>query len=518
MPSLENNSESRQDVQPLRDQRNKVPELIPYLLPGEMVIDVERPMVVEPVHFPSAVKAILRLTNSPRIEEIGNHGPSVAANANPENKGLEALSKYEVLFGRDSLRVALDLSDYYPELLKATIIELAKLQGTRDHIHSEEEPGRIVHEARSPDDPIAQKISQTEGWEWPYYGSVDATPMFISAVTKYIKQQGTTFLDETFINKDGDTKNVGQALQEALGWVDKRLASNPEGLLESKVRYGIENQVWKDSWDSYMHADGTLADPELGIASVEVQALTYDALLDAADLYGEIGKKDETKRYQSLAGNIKEQVMQHFWIEDETGGYFALGTDRDEQGNIRPLAVRTSNMGHVLNSRLLEDSSEKSRHMVQETIKTLFLPEMLNASGIRTLASNEVRFRPGAYHNGNVWLWDTAYIAKGLERHGFFALGHELKRRTWQVMHDTKRFPEFAHGGSEPIPTLNHLIVDLWDEKQQRPNRIEQIPQEIQAWSVAAILAIKYQNEPFVKMDINSDGLERAILDKIAKS
>ena len=149
-------------------------------------------------------------------------------------------------------------------------------------------------------------------------------------------------------------------------------------------------------------------------------------------------------------------------------------------------------MGHLLNSRLLE--GEDMRYFVERTVFHLFSPEMLNASGIRTLAKDEVRYRPGAYHNGSVWLWDTALIADGLRRHGFKQLSRVLASRVQRVIDVTKKLPEFARGDDDPVPRLNSRIVEVVDENG-KVNRVEQPTQEVQAWTVAAAIKLEYYNE-----------------------
>lgn len=509
--------EQRTPVQPipekidLVDRRAEVPDLIPFLKPGERVINVETPNIKTPTEYPVSLNALKKLTGvdvKESFREIGLHGPSVASRATEENKEVESLRLFEVLFGRDSLRVALDLSGRYPQLLRTTIINLAELQGVKNNVRSEEEPGRIIHETRDPEtDPKAKRHTEEEGWEWPFYACVDATPMFVRAISKYATYVpgGTTFLNEEFRGRDGQEHIVGDALGASLSWIKRRLDSNREGLLEYKAAFkgSHENQVWKDSGDSYHHSDGSIANHEQGIASVEVQALTYDALLDAAQVYEKKMESVEGVEKQKLANeisdlrrraeNIKQQVIIKFWVEDERGGYFALGTDRDEKGNVRPLKIRTSNMGHLLNSRLLDGSDPETVRRREAVIKTLFSKEMLAASGIRTLSNKEVRFRPGAYHNGSVWLWDTYYISQGLERHGYNKLAWDLNRRVWSVVDKYKKFPEFARGGNEKEPMVNERIVDIWDPVNNHKNRIEQPPQEIQAWSVAALVSAKHK-------------------------
>lgn len=517
------------------DKTDQTPDFNTYLLSGETVMGVEKPdiPIPESTHHPSVLKEIYKLTGAEHFDEVGEHGPSIASRASPEGEEVEALRKYEVVFGRDSLRVASDLADRYPKLLKTTVLEMAKLQGTVSNPKSKEEAGRIVHEARDPEDPIAKNLTEKLGWEWPYYGSIDATPMFMSAVAKTVDTEGLGFLDQKYEGRDGNTNTILDALNNSLGWLETRLENNPEGLLESKQSTVISDaiEVWKDSPDAYFHTDGTLANWQGGIASIEVQALVYDALIDTAVTYENLAVSGNTRDPEGLlnkaqeirgrAEDIKNVVMNNFWIKDEEGSYFALGTDRDENGELRPLKIRTSNMGHLLNSRILDGDDPETVRRVEEIIKTLFLPEMLNASGIRTLSNQEKRFREGAYHNGSVWLWDTYYIAQGLERHGYYGLSLDLKSRIWKVVDKTRKFPEYARGSDEAEPVLNELIIDLWDEKNQFINRVEQPPQEIQAWTVSAILSAKHENDPLHRRtkrvptqatDLNKRALEQEIL------
>ena len=284
---------------------------------------------------------------------------------------------------------------------------------------------------------------------------------------------------------------MADALTAAVGWIKQRLDANAEGLLEFKTELprGIENQVWKDSWDAYHHADGTMANHDAGIAAVEVQVSTYDALLDAADLYeSTLGLMTEAAELRERATRLKETILKYFWT-DEKGGYFVLGTDRDEHGLPRQMKLRTSNMGHVLHSKLL--AGDEHLPMRDALVRQLTSPELSNVSGIRTLANDEVRFRPGAYHNGSVWLWDTYHISKGLRMHGYRTEADDLEERLLRVVEATRLFPEYVRGDDSDAPSVNERTVTLWDETYDRANQLEQPPQEVQAWTVAAILAIK---------------------------
>ncbi len=465
----------------------------PYLLEGE---SLHGPIIDHPLRIftkaPSSTEQLLRLTRATRTAEIGRTGPSLAALALDD--APEHLRLYEAVFGRDSLRVAIDLIPSYPELARSTILTLARLQGVTYNDSREEEPGRIVHEARSRFDAVGRKISRERGWGWPYYGSVDATPEFIRTLAAYIKlsEENHAFLGEQYLDRDEKEQTIAYALDMALGWIAQRRAQNNEGLIEYKslLPLGIENQVWKDSWDAYHHSDGTLADHTQGITSIEVQVTTYDALIDAAEIFGDIF--DDQQRSAALlseAETLKQSILKHFWTDDK-GGYFVLGTDRDPNGRLRQLKVRTSNMGHVLHSRLLEGDDQNIKNQRESVVTQLLSPEMHCKSGVRTLASDEYRFRPGAYHNGSVWLWDTHHIAKGLRRHQYTDAADMLDQGVLDVVNTTRIFPEYVRGEQDEI-AINQQTVVLWDETYQRKNYIEQPPQEVQAWTVAAIRAIK---------------------------
>lgn len=483
---------------------SKEPDYAPVypLLPGEVIFSITHH---EPRHHPekpSSVEQLLRLTRSSHTGEIGRAGPALASLAMDSHTPLhleklednEHLHLYEALFGRDSLRVASFLVGTYPELAHHTILALAELQGVTYDASREEEPGRIVHEARTPDDPIAKKLTAELGWQWPYYGAVDTAAEFIRTLTAYVslEKSESSFLDAEYTDRSGETRTIADALERALGWIQRKREQNPEGFIEFKsvLPQGIENQVWKDSWDAYHHADGTLANHQQGIASLEVQVAAYDALLDAASLYDEhLGESTRSAALHAQAQELGKSILEQFWTEDK-GGYFVLGLDRDEEGKYRQLKLRTSNMGHVLNSRLLESDDVDIIRKRDAVITQLLSPELLCEAGIRTLASDEKRFRAGAYHNGSVWIWDTHYIAEGLRRHHMNETADTIDNHLIDITNTTGLFPEYVRGEQDRI-ALNQQTVVLWDEVAQRKNIIEQPPQEVQAWTVAAILASK---------------------------
>ena len=483
-----------------KDRLGVPADLALYIFPGEHIIKLEYIKSAPIQHNPSSLHELYRLARTELSQSLRTWNPplaSLAIETDQETPG--ELHRYEALFGRDALRVAIDLLPFYPLLARKTIVSLAELQGTTFDSKKEEEPGRIPHEIRKASDLIARQLTKQFGWDWPYYGSVDTTPEFIRTIVAYCRdsKEGTDFLFSHYTNKDGKDCLIADALGDALNWIVTRCDSNPEHLLEFKsaIPGGIENQAWKDSWDAYFHSDGSMANHKKGVASVEIQRVVYDALIDTAELYeNTLNKPFQAINLRKRALALREVIFQEFWT-DEKGGYFVLATDRDNAGKLRQLKIRTSNMGHLLHSRLLEGDEPILQHYRQAIVRQLFSPVLLAGNGIRTLASDETRYRPGAYHNGSIWLWDAYFIVQGLHKHNYHLLANELSNRLLVVIDKTKLFPEFVRGDNSKVPQLNERVVDVWDEVNQRTNRIEQPPQQVQAWSVAAIIALHHYND-----------------------
>jgi glycogen debranching enzyme len=423
------------------------------LLPEERLEQVRELEIVDAPTMPDALAELCKLARVERPEEIGRNGPLLGARAADPNAGEPALRLFEIVYGRDSLKAASFVGELFPLLREATVLYLAHCQGTGFDARRDEEPGRIAHIIRDPD-PESRLA-------YPYYGSVDATPHFISAAVRAIEA------------RPGFEAEIRPALDAAVAWVLRRLANDELGLLSHhRVNpHGIENQVWKDSWDSMSHADGVVANLAAPVASLEVQALAYDALVDVGEL--------------RAADRLARAVEEHFWL----GDFYAMGVDRDPgTGAPRPLATRTSNMGWLLCSRLLDGREDRQRRIVA----LLFSDELLAEAGVRTLSSREVRFRPRSYHNGTVWPHDNFLISLGLEHRGFVEEAEELRRRIVALCRATRRFPEFVAGGESGEPLFTRRVVDVYDTVNDRANRIEQPPQEIVCWTVTAMVAIEH--------------------------
>ncbi|MEU4776624.1 glycogen debranching N-terminal domain-containing protein [Micromonospora sp. NPDC023633] len=301
---------------------------------------------------------------------------------------------FMTMFGRDSILTCLQTLPFTPDLSKTTLRILASLQGTRFDDFRDEDPGRILHEMR-----YGETAAFEEQPHSPYYGSVDATPLFLVLLDEYEKWSGDT----------GLVMELERECRAALRWIDDYADLVGSGYIWYERRNtdtGLENQCWKDSWDSISYRDGTL--PPFPRATCEVQGYAYDAKLRAARLAREFwGDPDFADRLEREAAALKERFNRDFWVED--GQYYALALDPDG----RQCDVLSSNIGHLLWSGIVDhDRAEKiAEHLVG--------PRLFTGWGVRTLAEGEVRYNPIGYHNGTIWPFDNSFIAWGLRRYGF---------------------------------------------------------------------------------------------------
>ncbi|SCG37923.1 Glycogen debranching enzyme (alpha-1,6-glucosidase) [Micromonospora echinaurantiaca] len=301
---------------------------------------------------------------------------------------------FMTMFGRDSILTCLQTLPFTPTMSTTTLRILAALQGTRIDDFREEDPGRILHEMRYGETAAFEEQPHT-----PYYGSVDATPLFVVLLDEYEKWTGDAAL----------VKELEQESRAALKWIDDYADLVGNGYIWYERRNtdtGLENQCWKDSWDSVSYRDGKL--PPFPRATCEVQGYAYDAKMRAARLAREFWDDPEyADRLEREAAQLKERFNRDFWVED--GEFYALALDPDG----RQCDVLSSNIGHLLWSGIVDhDRAEKiAQHLVG--------PRLFSGWGVRTLAEGEVRYNPIGYHNGTIWPFDNSFIAWGLRRYGF---------------------------------------------------------------------------------------------------
>jgi glycogen debranching enzyme len=301
---------------------------------------------------------------------------------------------FMTMFGRDSIFTSLQALPFTPELAATTLRALGDWQGVRLDDFRDEDPGRILHEMR-----YGEMTAFEERPHSPYYGSVDATPLYVVLLDEYERWTGDRAL----------VRELEVEARAALRWIDEYADLQGTGYVWYRRRNeatGLENQCWKDSWDSISFRDGSL--PGFPRATCELQGYAYDAKRRGARLAREIWKDVElADELTAEAADLKRRFNRDFWVED--GEYFAIALDSDG----RQVDSLASNNGHLLWSGIVDKTKARAvaRHLLG--------PRLFSGWGIRTLAEGEGRYNPIGYHTGTVWPFDNSFVAWGLRRYGF---------------------------------------------------------------------------------------------------
>lgn len=342
--------------------------------------------------------------------------------ADPDGEGdlvvAAGLPWFMTLFGRDAILTALMVLPFDRTLAAGVLRTLARHQGERLDEASEEQPGKILHEIRAGE--VAAR-----GGRSVYYGTVDATPLFVVLAAEAWRWGLPWDEVQTFL------PNVRRALE----WMRTYGDPDGDGYLEYPGRpdRGLRNQGWKDSWDAIQFADGTLA--EGPIAPAEAQGYRYRALLDAADLFDAAGDEVEAEMTRREASVLARRFRRDLWL----GGadYPVLALD----GGKRPVDAVASNAGHLLWTGILSPEQERA------IAGRLVSPELFSGWGLRTLATSNRGFKPVSYHVGSVWPHDTAIAVAGLARAGFVDHALTLARGLLDAApHFSYRLPELFSG------------------------------------------------------------------------
>ena len=298
---------------------------------------------------------------------------------------------YSTVFGRDALITAIHTLWLDPAIARGVLLYLATHQATAHDAAADAEPGKILHEVRHGE--------MAELGEVPfrhYYGTIDATPLFVWLAGRYFERTG-----------DHDTaRALWPHVERALAWIDTEGDRDGDGFVEYERRTenGLANQGWKDSFDSIFHNDGVLA--EGPIALVEVQGYVFAAKKAAATLARALGDEARAGELDEQAATLRARFEDAFWCEEIDT--YAIALD----GRKKPCRVRSSNAGHLLLTGIIGE--DRARRVARGLMGRNFF----SGWGIRTIAAGEARYNPMAYHNGSVWPHDNALIAMGLAEFG----------------------------------------------------------------------------------------------------
>ncbi|SDD96873.1 amylo-alpha-1,6-glucosidase [Actinokineospora iranica] len=348
---------------------------------------------------------------------------------------------FMTLFGRDSILASLMAMSVDPVLALGTLRTLARYQGSRTERHSEEQPGRIVHEMR-----FGADASLALGGSNAYYGTADATPLFVLLMGElHLWGIGRDHVEALLPHAD-----------RALDWVERHGDSDGDGFVEYErgTDRGLVNQGWKDSWDGVNFADGRIATAP--IALCEVQAYVYGAYLARANMAEGVGDTERAGHWRERAAKLKQAFNERFWLPDK--GWFALGLDRDKT----PIDALTSNIGHCLWTGIVD--ADKAAAVADH----LLSPAMFSGWGVRTLSADMGAYNPMSYHNGSVWPHDNAIVAAGLMRYGFVEHAQRVAAAIFDAAKEFGgRLPELMCGFDRaeyyrPVPYPTSCSPQAW--------------------------------------------------------
>src|SRR3954470_20088042 len=363
----------------------------------------------------------------------------------PETPSLAAVAAgapwFMALFGRDSLLSAYMALPVDRSLALGTLRTLARHQGRSNDPVTEEEPGRILHEVR-----LGVDSGLSLGGGSIYYGTVDATPLFVVLLGEFARW-------------GAERRSVEELLphaDRALAWIERYGDRDGDGFVEYRraTDRGLQNQGWKDSWDGITFADGRPA--EAPIALCEVQGYAYHAFRARAELARWLDDDAAAGRWSERASALKAAFNERFWLPEV--GWYALALDRDKN----PVDACASNMGHCLWSGIVD--ADKAPKVAEHLVS----PAMFTGWGVRTLSSAMGAFDPVSYHNGSVWPHDNAFIVAGLMRYGFVAPAARIAGALLEAAeHFGGRLPELFCGFDraefpEPVPYPTSCSPQAW--------------------------------------------------------
>jgi glycogen debranching enzyme len=368
---------------------------------------------------------------------------------------------YNTAFGRDGIITAMEVLWVAPEIARDVLRFLSAMQAKEFIPEKDAEPGKIMHETRTGEMANTGEVPFKE-----YYGTIDATPLYIMLAGMYYERTGNL----EFI------KTIWSNIKAALYWIDHYGDIDGDGFVEykHKAENGLTNQGWKDSHDSIMHEDGNLCEPPIALS--EVQGYVYGAKKYASVLAKALDENQFSLTLEQKAEEVKKKFNDVFWDHDLNSYILALDGDK------KPCRVISSNPGHCLFSGIIDQDKAKP------LVESLISENMFSGWGIRTLSADAVRYNPMAYHNGSIWPHDNALIAYGFARYGFSS---EVLKIT-QALFDASLFIE--------LQRLPELYCGFSRRRNEGPTAYP-VACSPQAWSVAAVFMLI---QSFLRIEINA--------------